>query len=506
MQRNIRNYQQEIIDTIKKRMENGIKEIFIEMAPGTGKSIIIKNLIENMNPKDKVLLLTSAKLLETQYINIFKDCNNIEVRLCQNRLVNRSFDYVILSETEKISEQEYQNIIEKFSSSTFIFFSDSTQRIKSQDNWLEQKKKDYTITTKEAISYGYINPKQGEIRFQLFVEKLLQKLQLTNIEREVALHHNHRIARIDFVARNKNRKIIIEVKSYRNKFVQNNIINQAIEQVASFKNGWEKANNEIVEAILITSSFISDEIKEKYYNDYNIMILDISNLLYLSQDDDELIKQLVESVQYDITSIIPRETVFVSTIEEGKNKAEPIDNVAVALNFIERLEKIKPGKDDSQDKEYENVCIEIIKYLFESEFTKMASQNDTEDKMFRMDLVCGLKGTSEIWKIFIQHYNTRFIVFEFKNYKEEIDQNLIYITEKYLYNAALRNVAIIISRKGFSHNARKAGTGILTESGKLIIDIKDSDIITMLRMKADGQDAADYMLNILEDYLMSISK
>ena len=40
----------------------------------------------------------------------------------------------------------------------------------------------------------------------------------------------------------------------------------------------------------------------------------------------------------------------------------------------------------------------------------------------------------------------------------------------------------------------------------MIIDLKDKDIITMLRMKADGQDASDYMLNKLEEYLMSISK
>lgn len=116
----------------------------------------------------------------------------------------------------------------------------------------------------------------------------------------------------------------------------------------------------------------------------------------------------------------------------------------------------------------------------------MSEQNSTEDKMFRMDLVCGLKGASEFWKILIQHYNTRFVVFEFKNYEDEIDQNLIYITEKYLYNA------VIISRNGFSHNARKAATGILTESGKLIIELKDDDIINMLSK--------------LEEYLMSISK
>ena len=41
---------------------------------------------------------------------------------------------------------------------------------------------------------------------------------------------------------------------------------------------------------------------------------------------------------------------------------------------------------------------------------------------------------------------------------------------------------------------------------KLIIDLNDDDIITMLRMKADEQEPSDYLLNKLEDFLMSISK
>ena len=126
--------------------------------------------------------------------------------------------------------------------------------------------------------------------------------------------------------------------------------------------------------------------------------------------------------------------------------------------------------------------------------------------MFRRDLLCGIKGSSEFWKILIQHYNSRFVVFEFKNYEQELDQNLVYITGKYLYNAALRNVAIIISRKGFSGSAHKLATGMLTgKEEKLIIDLNDKDIIIMLRMKADEQDPSDYLLNKLEDFLMSMS-
>ena len=126
--------------------------------------------------------------------------------------------------------------------------------------------------------------------------------------------------------------------------------------------------------------------------------------------------------------------------------------------------------------------------------------------MFQMDMICSLKGISDIWKIFLSYYRSRYVVFEFKNYSESIDQNLIYITEKYLFDAALRNVAFIISRKGFSPNALKAARGILTEHKKLILNINDTDLINMLRMKADGLDPSDYLLKIFDDYLMNISK
>ena len=82
-----------------------------------------------------------------------------------------------------------------------------------------------------------------------------------------------------------------------------------------------------------------------------------------------------------------------------------------------------------------------------------------------------MKGTTEFWRFLISFYQTRFVVFEYKNYREPISQNLIYITEKYLFPVALRNVALIIARKGFDSNAPKAALGYLRESGKLIISI-----------------------------------
>lgn len=506
---NIREYQQEIIDTIIRRIKEGKNEIFIEMATGTGKSTVIKELIRELNLKENILILTRTKLLEEQDKEVFKGFKNVEIsNYCREKINNKDYQYVILKEIQNISEEEYKEIYQIFNKPVIISFLDRNQITKNNGKWLQEKTMDYSLKLQQVIEYGYINPNQAGFRFENFVEKLLLHLNMGSIERDVALKSKARVFRTDFIINNIHKKIIIEAKSYRSEFIQNSIINQAVQQLEFYREMWWQEKGEEIDCVLILSCKISDEIKQNYYEERGILIVDISNLIYLSQEHDDLRKTLIESIQYNFNGILPKPplTSRIFEIKGKKNINETVEIVDKATNFIKKLENMNYGRQDKSDKKYEKLCVDIIDFLFKAEFTKMSEQNSTEDKMFRMDLLCGLKGSSEFWKILIQHYNTRFVVFEFKNYEDEIDQNLVYITEKYLYNAVLRNVAIVISRNGFSHNARKASIGTLTESGKLIIDLKDDDIITMLRMKADGQDASDYMLNKLEEYLMSISK
>lgn len=105
----------------------------------------------------------------------------------------------------------------------------------------------------------------------------------------------------------------------------------------------------------------------------------------------------------------------------------------------------------------------------------------------------------------MQFFNTKFVVFEFKNYSEEISQNLIFITEKYLYPAALRNVAFIISRYGLDKNANLIVDSKIKDEKKLIISLTDKDILIMIALKEEGKEPSDYLLEKVEKMLMSLS-
>lgn len=108
----------------------------------------------------------------------------------------------------------------------------------------------------------------------------------------------------------------------------------------------------------------------------------------------------------------------------------------------------------------------------------------------------------------IMHYfNTKYIVFEFKNYSEKITQKEIYTMEKYLYEKALRKVAVIISRAGADEHAQQAAKGSLREYGKLIICLSDNSLLEMIDIKEHGErEPAEFLEAILDDLLVHLEK
>ena len=369
---------------------------------------------------------------------------------------------------------------------------------------------DYIFSLQKAIQEGFINPNLTGYQFEEFIEKFLTHYNFNEIIKEYNVKDQNKSVRIDFLLKKNKQKIIVEVKGYYSRFIERSILNQAIEQILYYNRLVRNTLKGKIINILFVPCQIPALEKMKYFNDKNVLILDIANILYLIGDDVELQNELLKCISYDFTNIEVEEPLLNDIFIERKNE-KGVNNetpkiIEEATEYIQKLGEIKPGKTDNSDKKYEKLCYDIINFLFGAEFTRMEKQNKTDDEMFRMDLICSLRGTSDIWKIFLNYYRSRYVVFEFKNYSEQIDQNLIYVTEKYLYDAVLRNVAFIVSRKGFSHNASKAAKGILTEDKKLILDLDEEDLINMLRMKADGLDASDYLLQIFDDYLMSISK
>lgn len=149
-----------------------------------------------------------------------------------------------------------------------------------------------------------------------------------------------------------------------------------------------------------------------------------------------------------------------------------------------------------------------MKNAFSDDLALWREQQKSNKDLYRFDLLCRIKDGNQknFWSVLERYFNSKYVIFEFKNYSEKTTQKEIYTTERYLYAKALRSVAIIVSANGYEENAYWAAKGSLRENGKLIMLFDTKDLIAMNKMKIEQEDPANYLLEILDDLLLNLEK
>lgn len=508
----LRYYQIQAVNAVMASLLQSNHRIFLQLATGTGKTAILAQLVESIQKSyrnAKLLILTSRTSIKDQIAYTLQQrdivfsnenlydapvalgtYNNVRSALRKSLDIPR-FQFIISIDGDDATDEE----LEAHFDNAFLIGFTADREIKK--GWFKDATCIFRYSFEDAVRDGLIMPtltpnNTHGLAIEGFCARLLSqfngKLELERKSCDFG----------DFLFHVENETLLVECKSYRNRQIPIQTLELAVAQMQQYIDSDKRFRG-----LLIVFCEVSESFKESVFKKCNITLWDISNLLFYSKDNSELLNALMQLTYFPISGIKPfpscgwhPDIVIIKNIED--NPKEDICNLKFRLNHC------KAGKKNFQ--EYEEVCTDIIQYLFGKEFTITSNQHKTGDELFRMDLLCSLKGTSAFWELLINHYNSRFIVFEFKNYAQSLPQNMIFITEKYLFNAALRNVAIIISRKGFTKNASIAAAGCLKESGKLILNITDDDLVKMLHQKLNGDEPADYLLEKLERMLMSISK
>lgn len=529
---NLRPYQKKAVDIAYSLLTSGKKKVLLEMAVGTGKTSVMVSLTKRLFESrviHKALVLTYTRMEANQMAAAFYkeesypvtgsinaiDTSNIIIityskLIAQVDLDNiKKFDLIICDAGQYAKNEK---IISLFRNANSMFVGVITSHFDKRQTlgWFSDTLPDFSYSINDSARDSYLDfemqPQLFGHEFTNFFSRTMKHFGYSSI---IEPSMNSRI-HPDLLISLNDQEIIFEIKAYRNRYVSKTVFDTAVAQILKYKSILENSDNpkkQHYSYCLIVLCEIDFQKKKQLYDEQGITIWDIANILYLFQDNPDYLNEFAELLYFPITDIIVSEPygwTVKRLVLESKTFESSIQNKVES--FEELLNACKPGKVKKAAIEYESICTEIIRYLFDGEFTQISNQHKTKDDLFRMDLLCGLKGTTAFWKLLIDHYNTRFIVFEYKNYSTLLPQNLIYITEKYLFNATLRNVAIIVSRKGFSTNARSATLGCLKESGKLIIELTDEDLKIMLHKKMDGEEPSDYLLFKLENLLMSVGK
>lgn len=255
-------------------------------------------------------------------------------------------------------------------------------------------------------------------------------------------------------------------------------------------------------AILVVGTKLKTNLRMKIESIDNIIILDIENLLFLVQDNDSLKSKLLSILDFSVNDFLPEKP----NVQLFDLKERPICQPIRQGDLLK--ERITNWENSNGNTEYENLCYETLNYLFDNELALWHRQQTSNADLYRFDLICKIKDgeVSGLWSTILQCFNSKYIIFEFKNYAEKITQKEIYTTDKYLYLKALRGVAIIVSCKGTSSNADKAIRGTLRENGKLILSISNSDLLKMIDIKMSEGIPADYLYTKFDELLIDLEK
>ena len=290
---------------------------------------------------------------------------------------------------------------------------------------------------------------------------------------------------IDIIAEIDKRKYCVEVKYSR-------ITERAIQRICD-----TAEPNEMI-PLLVTAYDIDEKRKEYYRKKYpDLIFVDITNLLFAVQYDTELHNELVASLPFVVDNIKP---------QEGFIQIDSLRHDDYTNSLIKEMEFCEAGK--SFARAYEEICGGLLKNIFSEDLTLWREQQKSNKDLYRFDLLCRIKDGNKktFWSIIEKYFNSKYVVFEFKNYNNPITQKEIYTTENYLYSKALRSVGIVISAHGYDENAFWAAKGCLRENGKLIMLLETEDLIEMNKMKIDQEDPSNYLLDKLDEFLLELEK
>jgi hypothetical protein len=160
------------------------------------------------------------------------------------------------------------------------------------------------------------------------------------------------------------------------------------------------------------------------------------------------------------------------------------------------------GPEGWQD--YEEICIEILKFLFVPPLTSPAIQPRTESGLLRRDALFPNYVEQGFWAIIGDRYDANFILFEFKN-TECLEPTHVDQVDKYLMQGkdTIGRFGIILSRKPPSPAALKTRKAWFTTNKAVMLFLDDCLLVQAIELKEAGDDPVSVLRTNYEEFLKS---
>lgn len=182
--------------------------------------------------------------------------------------------------------------------------------------------------------------------------------------------------------------------------------------------------------------------------------------------------------------------------EERAEEREPADELTGRLGFI------SPGQ--SGWSQYEKFCEDLLSFLFCPPLRQVISQSRTETGVNRRDFILPNYAPDGFWGFMRVHYHADFIVAEAKNLSGPARKAEVLQLANYLTRHGTGLVGMLLTRKGFSADARWTSREQWLLHDKLIVGLDDEDYKQMLATKRVGGNPADLIRQRIEDFRLRI--
>lgn len=332
-------------------------------------------------------------------------------------------------------------------------------------------------------------------RFEEIVANIFKNHNFTTKSTEQTCDNQY-----DILATLNDIKYIIEVKFSRTKRIPSTTLFDVACRLKMISDSNGDISTPSVPILVVGTTLLAD--LRKRIEDIGVIVIDIQNLLYLVQDNEALKSELLSILDFSVNDILPKEP----STQIFNQQRETLNTPKTQGELLK--ERISNWNNSYGNTQYEDLCYETLNYLFDNELSLWHRQQTSNSELYRFDLICKIKDgdVSGLWSTIFQCFNSKYIIFEFKNYTDKITQKEIYTTDKYLYLKALRGVAILVSCKGASTNANRAIRGTLRENGKLILSISNLDLLEMIDIKLNKGIPADYLYTKFDELLIDLEK
>jgi hypothetical protein len=280
----------------------------------------------------------------------------------------------------------------------------------------------------------------------------------------------------------------VEVKHFRRSSrLPSSVVDQFLAEV-----GRIRAQHVNAQAMLVTSGQLSDAGRALAANG-DIKVWDRQHVLALLASYPDVASS-VEAVR--------------TSRGQLRNMLEDLKNPATAATsrserVAAELKAIPAGRSHWRD--YEAVGTRIMADMFSPHLGAPDLQSRSEDGLDIMDAVFPVRGTMPPWATVRSEYRSRFAVAEFKNYVEPIGQRQVESIAQYLWHKAFRSFGLLVSRNGHDSSAKAARRRAWIEQDRLIVLLRDEDLVDMTQLWEEGQEPFQIIDAQLEEFFRRLS-